>query len=163
MECDKTKLPVLALMGIVVHKVMNRAKEMYMEFDLNYSQAGVLFYLHQKKEMSQKELAARLNMTPPSVTSTIQKMEKGGYITRKPDETDQRVMRLALTEKGESCIHNVKEITDQMEELIFSGMNTEEKLLFRRLLIQVGENLDEERKKSKTHAESYDTERKNRL
>ena len=97
-------IPILGLMGIVSHRAMNTAKGMYQEFDLNRSQASVLFMLHQRDSMSQKELAAQLNITAPSITSMIQKMERDKYITREPDRHDQRVMRLALTQKGRSCI-----------------------------------------------------------
>ena len=138
----RDEIPAIGMMGIVMHKMMNRAQEMYQEFDLNKSQAGVLFTLHQSDSMSQKELAARLNVTPPSITASIQKMERDGYLTRHPDPKDQRVMRLSLTEKGKSCIQAVKDVADRMEEILFQGMSLEEKLLFRRLMIQAGDNLE---------------------
>ena len=141
MQCDLNDIPDLGLLGIVMHRVMNRAKSKYQEFDLNRSQASILFTLHRRSSMSQKELASSLNMTPPSITSAIQKMEREGYITRKPDEADQRIMRLALTEKGESCIQNVKQVAEEMSSLIFRGMIPEEIMLFRRLLMQINDNL----------------------
>ena len=141
MQCDLNDIPDLGLLGIVMHRVMNRAKSKYQEFDLNRSQASILFTLHRRSSMSQKELASSLNMTPPSITSAIQKMEREGYITRKPDEADQRIMRLALTEKGESCIQNVKQVAEEMSSLIFQGMSPEEIMLFRRLLMQINDNL----------------------
>ena len=141
MQCDLRDIPDLGLMGIVMHRVMKRAKSKYEEFDLNRSQASILFTLHQRSSMSQKDLAESLNMTPPSITSAIRKMEKDGYISRKQDESDQRVMRLALTEKGESCIQNVKKVAEEMRELIFRGMSPEEIMLFRRLLMQINDNL----------------------
>ena len=58
-------------------------------------------------------------------------------------------MRLALTEKGRSCIQAVKNVADRMEEIFFQGMSLEEKLLFRRLLIQAGENLTNYERKEK--------------
>ena len=143
MQCEEKEIPAFGLMGMVVHKMMHRAKEMYQEFDLNKSQAGVLFTLHGSDSMSQKELAARLNVTPPSITSAIQKMEKEGYLTRHPDPADQRVMRLTLTEKGKSCIKGVYTVAEQMEELMFQGMTREEIMLFKRLLFQIKDNLDE--------------------
>ncbi len=88
MQCDLETVPSLGLMGIVVHKIKNRAKEMYQEFDMNGSQASILFTLYQRDAMSQKDLAALLNVTPPSITSSIQKMEREGYLTRRPDEAD---------------------------------------------------------------------------
>ncbi|HIW83763.1 MAG TPA: MarR family transcriptional regulator [Candidatus Dorea gallistercoris] len=144
MGCNLDKVPELGLMGIVMHRVINRAKGMYQEFDLNASQAGILFSLHQSSAMSQKELAESLNMTPPSITSTIQKMEKGGYIRRKADEKDQRVLRLSLTEKGESCIQSVKQVAEQMRKLIFYEMSEEEIQQFRKFLLRINENLERE-------------------
>ena len=144
MGCNLDKVPELGLMGIVMHRVINRAKGMYQEFDLNASQAGILFTLHQSYAMSQKELAESLNMTPPSITSAIQKMEKGGYIRRKADEKDQRVLRLSLTEKGESCIQSVKQVAEQMRKLIFYEMSEEEIQQFRKFLLRINENLERE-------------------
>lgn len=138
----RDEIPAIGMMGIVMHKMMNRAQEMYQEFDLNKSQAGVLFTLHQSDSMSQKELAARLNVTPPSITASIQKMERDGYLTRHPDPKDQRVMRLSLTEKGKSCIQGVRTVARQMEELMFCNMTGEEVALLKRLLLQISDNLD---------------------
>lgn len=142
MQYDLSNIPDLGLLGIVLHRAMKRAKSKYEEFDLNRSQASILFTLHQRSSMSQKELAESLNMTPPSITSAIRKMEQEGYIRRRQDESDQRVMRLALTEKGAACVENVKRVADEMHELIFQGMSPEEIMLFRRLLIQINENLE---------------------
>ena len=142
MDRCRDEIPAIGMMGIVMHKMMNRAQEMYQEFDLNKSQAGVLFTLHRSDSMSQKELAARLNVTPPSITASIQKMERDGYLTRHPDPKDQRVMRLSLTEKGKSCIQGVWTVAQQMEELMFFNMTGEEVALLKRLLLQISDNLD---------------------
>lgn len=143
MNHNSDEIPAIGLMGIVMHKIMNRAQEMYQEFDLNKSQAGVLFTLHQSDSMSQKELADRLNVTPPSITASIQKMERDGYLTRHPDPKDQRVMRLTLTEKGRSCIDGILTVARQMEELMFRNMIREEIMLLKRLLLQISDNLDQ--------------------
>ncbi len=150
-HCDMNEIPILGLLGIVSHRVKNTAKSMYQEFDmnLNRSSAGVLFTLHQRKTISQKELAEQLNVTAPSITSLIQKMEKSGYISRRPDEQDQRVMRLSLTEKGESLVQSVKDVSDRMEQILLEGMSLEERLLFRRLMLQVNENLDNYERKER--------------
>ena len=132
----------MGIMGIVLHKMLNTAKGMYQEFDLNRSQAAILFTLHRRKSISQKELARELNMTAPSITSAIQKMEREGYITREPDKSDQRVMRLTLAERGKSCIQSVKDVGKRMDEIILGGMSLEEQLLFRRLMLQVKDNLE---------------------
>ncbi len=142
MQCSLNDIPDLGLMGIVMHRVMQMAKSRYQEFDLNWSQASILFTLHDHSSMSQKALASQFNMSPPAITSAIQKLERGGYIKRRPDESDQRVMRLELTEKGTSCIQAVRDVAEEIRELVFRGMTQEEIMLFRRLLIQINTNLE---------------------
>ena len=145
MECERNNMPIMGLIGIVAHKIIQSSQDKYKEVALNKSQAGILFALYRAKSMSQKDLAHQLNVTPPSITSAIQKMEKAGYLTRETDANDQRVMRLSLTEKGESCIEGVKKVASEMEELILYGMSAEEKMLFRRLMLQIYENLEQEK------------------
>ena len=142
MKPDINEAPLLGVMGAAMHKVGKQAKAMYSEYDLNMAQSKILFTLHAEKSISQKELAKYLNVTPPSITTMIKKMEKDGYIARKADEKDQRVMRLTLTEKSESVIDYVIETSEKLEEKAFKGISVEEKMLFRRLLLQIMDNLE---------------------
>ena len=73
MKCHKEDAPLLGLMGQSMRLIGKRAQELYAEYDLNRAQSGILFALHQEDSMSQKELAKRLNVTPPSITSMIKK------------------------------------------------------------------------------------------
>ena len=52
------------------------------------------------------------------------------------------LIRLELTEKGASCIQTVKNVAEEIRELVFRGMTPEEVMLFRRLLIQINTNLE---------------------
>ena len=128
-KCHKEDAPLLGLMGQSMRLIGKRAQELYAEYDLNRAQSG-------------KELAKRLNVTPPSITSMIKKMEQEGYITRKADEQDQRVMRLTLAQKGRDSIAYVIKTAEKLEEKVFEGMSAEEKMLFRRLLLQIIENVE---------------------
>ena len=51
-------------------------------------------------------------------------------------------MRLTLAERGKSCIQSVKDVGKRMDEIILGGMSLEEQLLFRRLMLQVKDNLE---------------------
>ena len=148
-QCDINDAPVIGILGIVSHRAKVAAKDMYSVFDLNRSQASILLTLHHCESMSQKDLAKQFNITAPSITSSIRKMEQFGYIARQTDPADQRVMRLALTEKGRSCIQSIKDVTDKMEEILLKGMSVEEKILFRRLLVHVNNNIDQYERKEK--------------
>lgn len=143
MNCDMEHMPTVGIMGQILHLSMKKATQLFDKFDLKPSQAGILFMLNKSGGLSQREMAKFMNVTPPSITNTIQKMEKMDYIRRSPDEKDQRIMRLSLTERGEACLKNIKTVAAEMDEQIFSGLSQEEKLLMRRLLLQMRDNLME--------------------
>ena len=142
MSCKGQEMPTLGILGMTAHKIGKMAQTMYAEYDLNKSQSMILFQLHRDGRISQKELAQKLNVSAPSITSMIQKMEKSGYIVRNVDEKDQRMMRLDLTEKGQACIEHVKAIAEKMDEIAFTGISPEEKMLLRRILFQICENVE---------------------
>ena len=77
-QCDINDAPVIGILGIVSHRAKVAAKDMYSVFDLNRSQASILLTLHHCESMSQKDLAKQLNITAPSITSSIRKMEQFG-------------------------------------------------------------------------------------
>ncbi len=68
--------------------------------DPRRGQGRVLAILKMKPEISQKELSFLLDMTPQSIGEFLSKLEKNGYITRTPSETDRRVMMVRLTDAG---------------------------------------------------------------
>lgn len=145
MELKFEDMPIMGILSQVAHLSEYYAKQAFETCDLKPWQAGILIVLSMEGELSQRKLAAKLDLTPPSITTSIQKMEKMGYIIRKPDAADQRVLRLSLTEKSKEYLKHIKEVTEKMEKHLFKGLNTEEKMLFKRLLIQVRENLAEGR------------------
>ena len=126
MNCDMEKFSVFALMSYLVRSEMMSSKRWLQEMDLKPHQAGILFVLDRDGSMSQKELARVLRQTPPSVTNAIQKMEQKGYILRQPDEKDQRVLRLHLTEKSQRYLSQVKQTFRQMEAELFEGISKED-------------------------------------
>lgn len=148
MDFDMNNIPTIGIMSQIMHMSMHQAQLLFDQYELKMGQAGILFIMEHFGEMSQRELASKMNVTPPSITAAIQKMEKLGFILRRPDGKDQRVMRLSLTDKGKSCLAHSKEVAKQMDDLIFKGMSQEERLLLRRLLLQMRENLKEEKELS---------------
>ena len=99
--------------------------------------------LDQSGGLSQRELAEYLNLTPPSITAAIQKMERLGYIQRKPDEKDQRIMRLSLTEKSRECLEYIRDVQREMDRILQKGLSEEEVKILKKLLSSIWDNLME--------------------
>ena len=66
------------------------------------SMGELICALRKEKGLTQRELAEKMCVKPPSMTVALQKMEKNEYVTRKPDQEDQRIIRITLTEKGKN-------------------------------------------------------------
>lgn len=140
MEKKKEK-HIQMLLHQILHLSMHKAMQLLKEYDLKPGQAGILFVLHSNGELSQKEVAKKVGVTPPSITVAIKKMEKFGFIVRKVDVYDQRVIRLRLTDKGRAYVAQIEEVQGQMEEILFDNMSTEERIIIKRLLEQMRDNL----------------------
>lgn len=68
--------------------------------DTQRGQGRILAFLKMHPEISQKDLSHILDMQPQSLGEFLFKLEKNGYITRTPSETDRRVMNIKLTQEG---------------------------------------------------------------
>jgi len=134
-----------APLPILLHKVAHLAKcqaiPIFHQYDLKPGAAGILFTLDKSGSLSQRELADKVGITPPSMTVALRKMEEKGYISRKHDENDQRIFRIEIQEPGRRCAALVKQAMLQVEETLFKDFANEEKLLLRRLLLQMHSNL----------------------
>lgn len=71
--------------------------------DTTRGQGRVLAMLKIQPEISTKDLSYILGIKVASLNELLNKLEKGGYIVRKPSETDKRIMIIHLTEKGKSA------------------------------------------------------------
>jgi MarR family transcriptional regulator, organic hydroperoxide resistance regulator len=108
---------------------------------LHVGQEMVLLELWKEDGLKGGELAERLGVEPPTVTRMIRRMERCGFVERRPDPADARSFRVCLTEKGRALEEPVARIWEEAEEKTLRGMGPEETLVLRRLLARVRKNL----------------------
>lgn len=105
-------------------------------------QIPVLGMVSKKEGLSQKELAEILRIKPPTVTVSVQRLEKAGFLYKKPDEKDQRIARIYLTEKGKETKVRALQRIRENESVMLEGFSETEQCLLRRFLKQILENID---------------------
>lgn len=66
-------------------------------------------------------------------------------IEKESDPHDQRIFRVRLSEKGRESLDRLKEEIKNLEEVLCQGISPEEKLLLRRILLDMKNNLLEAR------------------
>ena len=104
-------------------------------------QPPVLRALWDQEGITHSELAQILHVKPSTVTNTIKRMEKAGFVERRDDPSDQRVSRVYLTDAGRQIRARVQAVWAEMDQEVFAGFSEEERALLRRLLVRVRENL----------------------
>jgi MarR family transcriptional regulator, organic hydroperoxide resistance regulator len=129
------------ILANVCHLHRTRARQLLEALGLYQGQPPLLFELWREEGLTQTDIAARLKITPATVTKMLQRMEKAGFVHRQPDPDDQRVSRVYLTEAGRSIKAEVECVWKTLESETFSGLSQDEQLLLRRLLIQLRQNL----------------------
>jgi DNA-binding MarR family transcriptional regulator len=131
------------LLAQICHLHYTRAHQMFEAMHLYRGQPPVLRILWEGEGLTQTELAERLQITPATITKMLQRMEKVGFIQRKPDAKDQRISRVYLTEDGRAIQTQVEAVWKTMEAETFSGLTSEERVLLRRFLLKMRDNLQQ--------------------
>lgn len=68
--------------------------------DITYTQYITMMVLWENKSISVKELGEKLYLDSGTLTPVLKSLEKKGYVTRKRDNEDERVLIVTLTDDG---------------------------------------------------------------
>lgn len=87
------------------------------------------------------ELAESMRISNATVSKMVQRMEQNGFVERRPDEHDQRISRVFLTEKGKRTSSKLEKMFLQLEEDETKGFSEDELEQLMDYLIRLNENL----------------------
>lgn len=141
MEPNHPEPPLMALMARLMRQHHYNSHLSLRDQDVHPGQPPVLFELSRHDGLRQSELAAKMRVKPATVTVMLNRMVKNGHVERRPDPSDQRVWRVYLTEKGRAAVKEVREALDASEAYALQGVTPEEKMLLRRLLLHMFDNV----------------------
>ena len=112
------------------------------ETNLHKSQHRLLMNLARLgNNVSQRDLAETLNITPAAVAVTLKKLEKNGLVDRKMAEKDNRYNEVVLTEKGKKIVKESYKVFKYADEKMFDGFSMEELDAFEGYLNRIKDNL----------------------
>lgn len=133
---------LLFLLFKIQKLLFTKSNELFEKVNLHPGQPPLLFILHNHEGITQKELAEKLNVTPPTVAVMIRRMEKYELIEKKHDKNDRRIYRVHLSKKGREMIKELHKIFKELEIVVFENFNDEEKETFRNFLNKVVNNIE---------------------
>ena len=88
------------------------------ELDLTYTQYIAMMVLWEEKELSVKQLGEKLYLDSGTLTPLLKSMEQKGYVCRNRSKSDERVVKVVLTEKGISLREKALQVPEQMRACV---------------------------------------------
>ncbi len=83
----------------------------------------VLFY----DGIKPSQIAKRMNTSLASISVSLKRLEKAGFIEKKQDEKDARITRVYINKKGKEAMADVRKSLSEYENKMLDGFDFEEK------------------------------------
>lgn len=136
-------------LGGLIHKVAHKMKREIDHANQKLGVSGVqgiiIGYVRcesKNRDVFQKDIEEHFELRGSSVTSTLQNLEKMGFIVRESIPTDQRLKRIVLTKKALDIHNQITKNIEQVEKEAFSSINKEEEQLLSDLLKRILNNIE---------------------
>ena len=112
--------------------------------EFNGAQGRILYVLWQNDEISISSLSAQTSLANTTLTAMLDRMENSGLIVRKFDPKYRRNRLIVLTEKAKSLKEDYTRISQEMNEIYYTGFTEKEIVQFESYLQRILNNLEKE-------------------
>lgn len=140
-QSESDAMYIFRHIGVIERMQRKVHRTIFNQYGLHPSQGIALMSIIFHPGLSQRELADRLHIERATLTVMVQKLEKGGFIERRPDPDDQRILRLYATEKGQESDRKTHEACQDFVASLFTGMDDQELAALARQLQSIEENI----------------------
>ena len=97
------------------------------QWDVTWPQAlSLLVLAEQETPISATRLVERLGLGRTAMTSVVDRLERNGWVQRRPSAVDRRTADLVLTESGRGLVETIRPILNDLSEAYFSAFRQRE-------------------------------------
>ncbi len=89
-------------------------------------QHKIIMFIKMKGSATIGQIAEETGTAPSTVSVSIKRMEKAGFVKRKPSKTDGRITEIYLTEKGNAIPDNIRRKMNEEEQMLTYGLTQSE-------------------------------------
>jgi DNA-binding MarR family transcriptional regulator len=89
------------------------------------------------------EIAERLDVEAPSITRTVQRMARQGFVEKHAHPIDARLVIVKLTKKGQALEHVIPHAISHFEEQMLAGLSEVERAFLMRLIKHMHQNIED--------------------
>ena len=114
--------------------------------DLEGARGRIIFALWGRDGVPIKTLCEKTSLDKSTLTGIIDRLERDGFVERKPSESDKRSTLISLTGKEQEFAQKVQKVSNQMNKIFYKGFTNEEILQFDSMLERILVNCKEAEK-----------------
>lgn len=105
--------------------------------DLRVPEFSILMLVASNDEVNQKQLGQALDISPPNLAVTIDRMAECGWVERVRSTRDRRAQHVHLTVRGRAVAERSRRIAATMEEEALASLTRAERALLIELLRKI--------------------------
>ena len=128
-------------LSLAMRRVARRYEQVLSRYGLTAVQFLTLSVLWREDGLKFKDLAERLAIEGPTLTGTLDRLERAGYVERRDDPEDRRSLRVVVTFKGWEIRAEAQAVARTLEEHVRSAFTEEEFAAFSRVLEALPERI----------------------
>lgn len=110
-------------------------------FDLSVPKALLLLEISPEGGENPKTLAAKLDLESSSMTGLLDRLEKKGFIERRPDPNDRRSILIFLTQSGITARQNIKALVEKLDRKVQEALSADDVKAFRRIISVISKQI----------------------
>jgi DNA-binding MarR family transcriptional regulator len=112
------------------------------DMELTAAQGHIMAYLaHAKEPPCPRDLEAEFQLTHPTVSGLLSRLEQKGFVELRTDPEDRRCKRIYVLPKGQQCHELMHQTIQKNEQRMTEGFTEEERRIFSDLLQRAIRNM----------------------
>lgn len=131
-ECLKLENQLCFPLYVCAKEVVRRYRPLLDDLGLTYTQYIAMMALWEHRTLSVKEMGRLLYLDSGTLTPLLKKMEEMGLVTRSRDPSDERVLMVSLTDKGEAMRDRAADVPASVASCV--SISPEDALALKRIL-----------------------------
>ncbi|WP_172297782.1 MarR family winged helix-turn-helix transcriptional regulator [Pseudoruegeria sp. HB172150] len=110
-------------LAVLSERVSKDFATLYRErFGISRAEWRVLAHLSQADSVSVRDIHVQVELDKSKISRAASRLEAAGYITKKLNESDRRLISLALTEKGTALMEEMTPLAREYEARVLSRL-----------------------------------------
>ena len=101
-------------------------------------------FLDSSGESKMKDLAVFMGVTTAAMTGMVERLVRQGYVVRRYDPQDRRIIKIKLTPRGNTLVNKINAHRDQMIIKTFGRISDKDRQDYLRILLQIRDILSTE-------------------